>query len=66
MEIKINGKQICHSTVIYGGPGHEGTGPDGKPWATVSETTLCPQEVKVSKGDKMVIQANYDTEAHPQ
>lgn len=66
MEISINGKQVCVSKAVYGGPGHEGVGADGKPWATVAETTECPNEIKVSKGDKLLIQARYDTEAHPQ
>jgi hypothetical protein len=66
MVVKLNDKEICDSHAVYGGVGHEGKGPDGKVWKTVSETTRCPPELKVNKGDKLVIEANYDVEAHPQ
>jgi hypothetical protein len=66
MVVKINEKVVCDSTVVYGGPGHEGVGVDGKVWKTVSETSLCPLVIKANKGDKVAIEANFDTEAHPQ
>jgi hypothetical protein len=63
MEILLNGKQACVSKALYGGPGCEGFTPDGKPWKAMSETTEC-LNIKVSKGDKLIIQASNDLVEH--
>lgn len=65
MIVKLNGRNICNSEAVYGGPGHESTGPDGRVWETVSTMTECPPEIKVTKGDKLMIEAHYDTDTHP-
>jgi hypothetical protein len=65
MEIKINGKTICDSEVLYGGEGHITKGSDGKEHGTIKATTECEQPIKVSKGDRLSVVANYDLEQHP-
>jgi hypothetical protein len=65
MDIKINDKLICVSKAMYGGPGHITTGPDGKDWATIAETTRCPEAIKVAKGDRVMLEARFDFDAHP-
>jgi hypothetical protein len=65
MEVMINGKEVCNSKAIYGGPGHESKTPAGAVWKTLASTTACEQPIKVRKGDKLKIKANYDLEAHP-
>jgi hypothetical protein len=64
MVMTINGKQVCDSEAIYGGPGLEGKNPDGKPWATIARMSPCPL-IKINTGDKIVMQANYDIIKHP-
>ena len=39
--------------------------PDGKVWETIRETSSCDEPVKVKKGDKIYMQANYDLGLHP-
>jgi hypothetical protein len=65
MEIKINGKTICDSKVLYGGEGHITKGSDGKERGTINTTTECEKPIKVSKGDRLSMVANYDLEKHP-
>jgi hypothetical protein len=38
---------------------------DGQVWETVSGTLECTNPVKVTKGDVVTLQANYDLEKHP-
>jgi hypothetical protein len=40
MVMTINGKQVCDSEAIYGGPGLEGISPDGKPWVRLKPSFL--------------------------
>ncbi len=65
MDITINGKLICVSVANYGGPGHTAIGPDGNEWTTIAETTMCPNAIKVNKGDKIMLEAKFDFDAHP-
>jgi hypothetical protein len=65
MNIKINDKLVCESVAHYGGPGHTAVGVDGKEWTTIAETSTCPQAIKVVKGDKLMLEAHFDFEAHP-
>jgi hypothetical protein len=39
--MKVNGKEVCNSKVLYGGPEHTTIGPDGKKWETIREMTNC-------------------------
>jgi len=65
LEAKVNGKEVCSSKAVYGGPGHERVGEDGKKWATIAETTPCPNVIPLKKGDKLNLEARYDLDAHP-
>jgi len=64
LKVMVNGKQLCDSEALYGGPDHTSKTPDGKIWETLRETTVCPN-MSIKKGDKMVITAAYDTDRHP-
>jgi hypothetical protein len=65
IEFKVNDKVACNSKARYGGKGHEARTPDGKIWETIAESTYCPDTVRVKKGDRIYMQANYDLEQHP-
>ena len=65
MLVTLNGKEICNSEVLYGGEGHMTPGADGKLHPTIRKTTTCETPIKVQKGDKLHIVANYDLDAHP-
>jgi hypothetical protein len=64
LKVTINGKQLCDSEALYGGPDHTSKTPDGKIWETLRETTVC-KNMNIKKGDKMFVVAAYDTEKHP-
>jgi len=60
----INGKLYCASKATYGGP--KGTVTiDGKEWATIATMSECNTPIAVKKGDKIKLEAEYDTKAHP-
>jgi hypothetical protein len=60
----VNGKLYCESKAIYGGKG--GTlNVDGKTWSTIATMTECNKPIPVKKGDKLKIEATYDTKEHP-
>jgi hypothetical protein len=63
--LRINGKEVCNSKAVYGGPDHTTKTADGRLWETIRETSSCLEPVKVQKGDQLDLQANYDTELHP-
>jgi len=65
LNLKVNGKTVCVSRAQYGGEGHVTKTADGKVWETIKETSTCDQPIKVSKGDKIYMQANYDLDMHP-
>ena len=65
MVLKINDKIVCNSKTTYGGPGHVGKTSDGKVWETIQKTSSCDDPVKVKKGDKVYMEANYDLDLHP-
>jgi hypothetical protein len=62
--LKINDKVVCDSKALYGGPGFTTT-VDGKVWETIRESTKCLDPILVKKGDRVYMQANYDTVLHP-
>jgi hypothetical protein len=66
MSAMVNGKVACHSKALYGGPGHEGTSEKGEKWTTINSMEFCEEPIKVSKGDKLTITADFDLIAHPQ
>jgi len=63
--LKINDKIVCNSQTTYGGPGHVGKTSDGKVWETIQKTSSCDDPVKIKKGDKVYMEANYDLDLHP-
>jgi hypothetical protein len=65
MVVTINGKEVCNSKVVYGGEGHITKGSDGKERGTINTTTECQKAIKVSKGDRLNVVANYDLDQHP-
>jgi hypothetical protein len=67
MVAKINGKEVCSSHALYGGPGHEGVSPSGQAWTMINSMQFCTPNtpIKVSKGDKLTISGNFDLVTHP-
>jgi hypothetical protein len=63
--MKLNGKEVCNSRAMYGGPGHTTAAPDGTTWETINEMTNCHYSTKVVKGDKISVEASYDLVKHP-
>jgi hypothetical protein len=63
--IKINGKAVCESKSLYGGPGHEQVQEDGKVWKTISKNTQCGTAIPVRRGDEISFEGTFDFEAHP-
>jgi hypothetical protein len=55
---------------MAGGHSHGGdmgmpTPPTGQVWETLSGMSACVEPVKVSKGDVLTLQSNYDLVQHP-
>jgi hypothetical protein len=65
MIVTLNGKEVCDSYAVYGGPGYEHVGTDGKVWTSMSKTKGCPDLIPVHKGDKLGITSYFDFEKHP-
>ncbi|KAF2435989.1 hypothetical protein EJ08DRAFT_645019 [Tothia fuscella] len=65
IQVKINDKEVCNSKAAYGGEGHVTKTPEGRVWETIRETSTCYDPIKVKKGDKIYMQANYDLDLHP-
>jgi hypothetical protein len=64
MLFTINGKEVCNSTVEYGGPGFEKVQADGTIWKAMARTIGCPDAIKVNKGDKLQLSSLFDFDAH--
>jgi hypothetical protein len=62
---RVNDKEVCNSKATYGGEGHTGHTSDGKVWETIRTTSLCDVPLKVTKGDKVYMEAHYDLDLHP-
>jgi len=62
--VTLNGKTVCNSRALYGGPGHE-TVEDGVTWKTIAQTTSCGEPIRVRKGDKLRFSASFDFDGHP-
>ena len=60
----VNNRLACNSTAIYGLAGGERV-VDGREWKTISKMTECLTPTKVSRRDKIRLEATYDTIAHP-
>lgn len=60
----LNGKLYCTSKAIYGGP--SGTlNANGQTWISIATMTECNDPIAVKKGDRIKIEATYDTKEHP-
>lgn len=60
----VNNNLACNSTATYGLAGGELV-VDGREWKTISKMSECLKPVPVAKGDKIRLEATYDTIAHP-
>jgi hypothetical protein len=60
----LNNKLACNSTAIYGLAGGELV-LNGREWKTISKMTECLEPLRVAKGDKIRLEATYDSIAHP-
>jgi len=65
MVFTVNGKEVCKSNLLYGGPGHEMTEKDGSVWKSMSGTEGCSDAIPVKKGDKFGLSADFDFEKYP-
>ena len=65
LKLMVNDKVVCYSKASYGGSESTFKGADGKNWETISSMSECSEPVRVKKGDKLRIEADFDTEAHP-
>jgi hypothetical protein len=59
MKVYVNDKMICTSDAIYG------TSSGGGNWTTISKMVDCQEPIQVKKGDKLKIDALYDSIKHP-
>jgi len=64
VSVSINGKTICSSVPTYAKV--EGKGATEETHFTIAQFSLCNDNVKISKGDKLIVKADFDTEKHPQ
>jgi hypothetical protein len=55
----VNGKQACESAAIYS------NSTEGREESALKGMTMCHGPTRVSKGDLMSIEANFDLEKHP-
>ena len=65
MVLTINGKEVCTSNIVYGGPGYEQVQPNGEVWKSMGKTIGCPDLIRLHKGDKFQIYSYFDFEEHP-
>jgi hypothetical protein len=63
--LTVNGKVACKSEALYGGPGFEFKGDDGKTFETINKSTECIDPILLKKGDKLHIFADFDLDKHP-
>jgi hypothetical protein len=61
----VNGKEVCNSTVVYGGLGHEKVQSNGEILKSMSKTIGCADPLRLHKGDKMQLFAHFDFDQHP-
>jgi len=63
MSVTLNGKNICVSKAEYGAT-YSGITTASK-WTTISKMTDCVEAIPVKKGDRLTLEAAYDTVKHP-
>jgi hypothetical protein len=60
-----NGNPVCVSEAVYGGAESTFIGRDGTKWETINSMTECTHAIRIQKGDKIKLEAVYDTKKHP-
>jgi hypothetical protein len=65
MSLTLNGIEVCNTTAVYGGLGHEQTQSNGEVLKGIAKTIGCVDPLRVHKGDKMQMFAHFDFEQHP-
>lgn len=64
VNLYVNGNLTCASKATYGGAG--GTiNVNGKTWSTIAKMGECNEPIAVKKGDKLKLEATYNTIEHP-
>lgn len=63
--IRINDQVICISKGIYGGESRSSKTQYGNLQETLSGLTDCPSLIKIKKGDRLNVAANFDLGLHP-
>jgi hypothetical protein len=59
-----NGQLVCTSEAVYGGDHGTDKSNTGEKWETISSYTNCHDPVKIKKGDKLTMTADYDLTKH--
>jgi hypothetical protein len=66
LKLFINEQLECESFARYGGTEQsQMVSADGKKWETISSMSECEKPLKVKKGDKLRMVADFDTVKHP-
>jgi hypothetical protein len=65
LEMKVNDKLVCDSRATYGGQKGTLKTNSSQVWQTISSISECTEPIKVSVGDNVTLQANYDLVKHP-
>jgi len=63
MTFFVNGKESCSSSAVYGGTDGGLVVGDQK-WETITAYTPCREEIQITKGDKVTMEAWYDLTKH--
>jgi hypothetical protein len=58
MILKVNGKEVCHSTANYGKGGDSNE-------ETILEMSQCEKNIPIKKGDTLQLKSVYDLKTHP-
>lgn len=66
MVVRINNKVVCRSAAKYGGKLGTMHDANGKAvWQTIDAMGQCFDLIPLKKGDEVVLEAYYDSSAHP-
>jgi hypothetical protein len=63
MSVSLNGKNICTSKAEYGATYSRSS--TASKWTTISKMTDCVDAIPVKRGDRIALEAAYDTVKHP-
>jgi hypothetical protein len=65
MRVILNDKLVCTSKASYGKTYGGDALPGTTEWTTISKMADCNDVLPVKKGDRIVLDAEYDEIAHP-